>query len=163
MKELLFFILGFIPLVASFPMESMVSAETVDAKFYWLIALGFYIFWGVLGFIAYDKKKIEKHFIIFIHFPAFLCLVLIFVQDVILNSYWLTTLGVLTQLFYSVMNHLSEKIVLLLKIPFSTMNNLFVIYLVSFILMFVSFLAGVKLKVGKKPAKAVEATESVKE
>jgi hypothetical protein len=65
-----------------------------------LISILFYLYWCILGYIFYKFTKSKNIPLIICNIPAFITLILILFQEIIIKHYWPNDLGFSTQYFY---------------------------------------------------------------
>ncbi len=109
---------------------------------YKLIGIVVLLIWAVIAFAIKPYIKNTKKIIIGLNVVAFVVLVLLGIQELILNAYWFNFVGVWTQLYY----------LPLLNISFALTNwihHVFSTYCAAFLLMVIATFAGSKLRIIK--------------
>lgn len=104
-----------------------------------LIALLFLLVWGLIAFLARPRTKSTAAVILPLNLIAFLVLLLLGVQELILHAYWLNPVGWLTQFYY----------LPLLRVGFlltGWTSSVFAAYCAAFLLMLVASALGCKLR-----------------
>ena len=135
MKKLILFLLGFIPLVLGFLMNSWMMKNQSSILPFNLIGIFSLAIWTFIGYKTYEVGKPLLESAIIVNLPAFLALLLNLVQEIILGRYWFNVFGVATQFFYLPLISLSSTFTF--WSPY-----LWTVYIVGFILMFVSYYMG---------------------
>jgi len=95
--------------------------------------------WAVLSFMAFRPDGRIGRVVISLNFIAFVDLLLVAAQELVLKSYWPNTIGIYTQLFY----------LPVLDAGFALTrwtSSMFWSYLASFVLLLAASFAGCKLK-----------------
>lgn len=143
MKKLILVLIGLIPFVLGFVMNSWMMQNpnsTLPFKLIGIILLGA---WVLVGCITYKYDKTPYPAALIIHVPALLVLFLIMYQDMILGEFWSNLFGLATQVYYLPLIHISSLI-------FSFIGGGYVqmwtASIVAFLLMYGSYYVGCYFK-----------------
>ncbi len=142
MKKLVLFLLGLIPFVLGFLMHSWMMENMDSVLPYKLIGFVFLGFWIVLGFLTSDFAESQIRSAMIINLPAFLVVLFIVFQEIILGYYWTNLFGLAMQLFYLPLINISGSLIgmFLRYTPWSITGWLSCI--VGFLFMFGSYYLG---------------------
>ena len=110
MKKFLLFLIGLIPFVLGFAMNSWLMNNPNSILPFRLIGILFLVFWVWVGFITCKYAKTSYHSAVIIHLPAIFVLLLVMYQDMVLEEYWSNLLGLATQVYYLPLINLSSFI-----------------------------------------------------
>lgn len=111
MKKLILFLIGLIPFVSGFLMNSWLMQNPNSVLPFKLIGSIFLVFWVLVGSITCKFDKTPYHSAVIIHLPALLVLLLIMYQDMILGQFWSNIFGLATQFYYLPLINISSFIV----------------------------------------------------
>ncbi|MEK4628490.1 MAG: hypothetical protein ABS944_16845 [Solibacillus sp.] len=111
MKKLILFLIGIIPFVLGFLMNSWLIQNSNSILPLKLIGIILLIFWVLVGFITCKFDKTPYQSAVIIHSPALLVLLLIMYQDIILGQFWSNFFGLATQFYYLPLINISSFIV----------------------------------------------------
>ncbi|WP_353095125.1 hypothetical protein [Tissierella praeacuta] len=139
MKKLFLFLLGFIPLVLGFLMNSWLMQNHI-LKFK-LIGIIFLALWLLIGFTTCYFAKTPLKSTIIANLPAFLMLLFIMYQEIILRRYWSNIFGVATQFYYLPLINIAASFY-----PSFMIVRFWLVSLIGFLLMFSSYYLGGYLK-----------------
>ena len=98
MKKMILVLLGFTPLAIGFQMNSWIMQNSVLP--YGLIGLVFLALWVLFGYLTCAFEKTSLKSAVIANSPAFLILLLIVYQELILGQFWPNAFGVATQFYY---------------------------------------------------------------
>jgi len=145
MKKLLLVLIGLIPFVLGFAMNSWLMNNPNSILPFRLLGILFLVFWVWVGFITCKYAKTPYHSAVILHLPAFLVLLLIMYQDIVLEEYWSNLLGLATQFYYLPLINISSFIS-----SFIITGGLYVqmstAMIVAFLLMYGSYYVGCYFK-----------------
>lgn len=136
---MILFLLGLIPLILGFLMNSWMMKNMDSVLPYKLIGFIFLVFWIIVGFISYKFEEIMLKSAVIIHLPALLMLLFIMYQEIILGQYWANLLGTATQFYYLPLISISTSIV---EIFLSSINGIWSISLIALLCMIASYYIG---------------------
>ena len=139
MKKALLILIGLIPFVLGFLMNAWLMQNQDSVLPFKLIGILFLVCWGLIGFITYNFEKTPLKSTVILHIPAFLVLLLIMFQNIILAQSLSNFLGWATQFYYLPLLNLSTTIEMLL--PFNLIN-VWMTCLIAFLLMIASYYLG---------------------
>lgn len=140
MKRIFIFMLGFTPLLVGYWMEDMISRNEIAfdfRTFYNMLCFGFFLYWGLLGFLFCKFTSSKIYTAIICNFPALIVLILALVQELIYKRYWSNNLGIATQFFYLPTLRLSYIVTSIFS-----MHTMSETYIISFISMLAVFYFG---------------------
>ena len=143
---MILFLLGSIPFVFGFLMNSWLVQNQDSVLPFRLIGFIFLAFWVTVGFISYKFEKTLLKSAVIAHLPALLILLLIMYQEIILGQYWSNSFGVATQYYYLPLISISSPIVGLFSSLTSWAIHYWLTCLVVFLLMFAFYYLGGYLK-----------------
>ncbi len=136
MKKLMLFFIGFIPLPLGYIMNYIIMAVYYDKVLpYGAIGIIFLIAWFGLGLITYHLADSDKEAIVIVHLVAFVDLLLILFQEVVLKHYWYNQIGIATQFFYLPLVNIAGKFAFFF-------HRIYWIYVVAFAFMCIAFYLG---------------------
>ncbi|MFF2755149.1 hypothetical protein ACFVR1_15530 [Psychrobacillus sp. NPDC058041] len=146
MKKMILFLLGLIPFVLGFLMNSWLMQNQNSILPFKLIGIIFLVFWVLVGFITCKFEKTPLKSAVIINLPAFLILLFIMYQEIILGQYWFNIFGMATQFYYLPLLNISSSLVgiFLSLTPWAT--QIWSASLIAFLLMFASYYLGCYLK-----------------
>lgn len=150
MKRITLILLGLVPLVLGFLMNSWMMGNQNSVLPFKIIGIIFLLFWVLVGFITCDFERTPFKSAIIANLPAFLILLFLFFQEIILGRFWANMFGIVTQFYFLPLINLSSSIVgfffslIGLGIHFSLVS------LVSFLFMFGAYWFGSYLKKGQE-------------
>ena len=139
MKKLLLVLLGLIPFVLGFAMNSWLMDNPNSILPFKLIGILFLVFWVWIGFITCKYAKTPFQSAVIIHLPALFVLFLIMYQDIVLEKFWSNLFGLATQFYYLPLINLSSFI-------FSFTMTISPLMIVAFLLMYGSYYVGCYFK-----------------
>ncbi|MFF2754471.1 hypothetical protein ACFVR1_12090 [Psychrobacillus sp. NPDC058041] len=143
MKKLILFFIGLIPFVLGFLMNSWLMQNQNSILPFKLIGIIFLVFWALVGFITCKFEKTPFKSAAIINLPAFLTLLFIMYQGIILGQFWSNIFGLATQFYYLPLINISASLGIFL--PLSPLHN-WSLSLIAFLLMFASYYLGCYLK-----------------
>ena len=145
MKKLLLVLIGLIPFVLGFAMNSWLIDNPNSILPFKPIGILFLVFWVWIGFIMCKYAETPYQSAVIIHLPALFVLLLVMYQDMVLEEYWSNLLGLATQVFYLPLINLSSFI-----FSYTMTGGLYVqmstSVIVAFLLMYGSYYVGCYLK-----------------
>lgn len=144
MKRMILFLIGLIPFVLGFLMNSWLMQNPNSVLPFKLIGIIFLVCWVLVGFITCKFDKTPLKSAVIIHLPAFLVLILIMFQNIILGQSWSNLFGWAIQMYYLPLINISNTLVKI--VLFFTATHVWMMCLMSFILMFGSYYLGCNLK-----------------
>lgn len=110
MKKMILFLIGIIPFMLGFLMNSWLIQNPNSILPFKLIGIIFLVFWILVGFITCKFEKTSYLSAVTIHLPAVLVLLLIMYQDMILGQFWPNMIGLATQFYYLPLTNISSFI-----------------------------------------------------
>ena len=132
-------LLGCIPFALGGLMNWYMMANPDALPPFFLIAIGMLILWAVIAFFMMGRMQNEKKVILSLNAAALLVLILLGVQEIVLQAYWMNPAGVWTQNFYLPMLRLGFTFT-------SWTPSMFFAYTASFLLMLLASVLGCRLK-----------------
>lgn len=136
MKKLMLLFIGLIPLPLGYIMNYLMMKVYYDRVLpYGAIGIIFLIAWFGLGLTTCHFTDSDKEAVVIVHMLAFVDLLLVIFQEVILKHYWFNQIGIATQLFYLPLVNIAGKFVF-----FS--NRVYWIYVAAFAFMCIVFYLG---------------------
>lgn len=142
MKRIVLFLLGLIPFMLGYQMSSWLMQNQDSVLPFKLIGILFLIFWILVGFITSKFEKTPLMTSIILNLPAFLVLLLIMYQTIIVGQSWSTLFGWAIQLYFLPLINISSFIVG--RLFFYV--HMWSACLVAFLLMFASTYLGCYLR-----------------
>lgn len=138
MKKASLFLLGLTPLILGFLMNSWVMKNQNSVLPSKLLGVIFLMFWGLVGFRTCRVEKTILRSAAITNLPAFLMLLFVLFQEIVLGRYWANIFGVIPQFYFLPLVNISSTIIgLFFTVYFSAID------LISFLLMFgVYYLGG---------------------
>ena len=116
----------------------MLSDGDVVLPYSW-IGVCFLLIWGGIGFLLNGKGRGTKKTVIALNLIAFVDLLLLGMQELVLHAYWMNRVGSWSQLFYLPMVNLGATLT-------SWSHSMFAVYIISFLLMVGATFIGCKLR-----------------
>ena len=141
MKKIILFLIGLIPFVLGFLMNSWLMQNPNSILPSKLIGIIFLVFWVLVGFITCKFNKTPYQSAVIIQSPALLVLLLIMYQDMILGQFWSNFFGLATQFYYLPLINISSYIV-----GGGLYVQMWTASVVAFVLMYGSYYLGCYLK-----------------
>ena len=141
-KKMTLILLGFIPLVIGFIMNSWILDNPDSVLPLKLIGFIFLAFWVIVGFIGFKFERTLLKSVVIAHLPALIMLLLIMYQEVILGQFWSNLLGMATQFYYLPLVNISASVVGVFSFLFSGMKGLGSASLIALLLMFAAYYVG---------------------
>ncbi|MHA6253090.1 hypothetical protein [Oceanobacillus sp. CAU 1775] len=138
-KKMILLLLGFIPLIIGFLMNSWIIDNPDSVLPSNLIGIIFLVLWIVVGFISFTFEKSQLKSFLIVHLPAIAMFVLLMYQEMIVGGYWSNLLGVATQFYFMPMIGLAHS---LISIFIFTTKGLWLMCLLALLLMVVAFYLG---------------------
>ncbi|TCK92667.1 hypothetical protein EDC19_1820 [Natranaerovirga hydrolytica] len=142
MKKVILFLLGVIPLVLGFLIHTWMMKNQNSVLPFKLIGIIFLLFWVWVGFITCKFERTPLKSAIIANSLAFLMLLFILFQEIILGRYGANMFGIVPQLYYLPLVNISSSIVGLLYSLMGWGMQVSVISLMSFLFMFGSYYLG---------------------
>lgn len=139
MRKVMLLLLGFIPFILGFMMNAIMMQNPNFILPYMAIGILSLVIWGFIGFKTCKFGKTSLESAIIANLPALLVLLLNLFQEIILGQYWTNIVGTSTQFFYLPLINLSS-------IFTSWSPYVWPVYIVGFLLMFVSYYIGAYFK-----------------
>jgi|SRR5699024_8945331 len=139
-KKKILFLIGLTPFLLGFLMNIWVMLDGVLP--FKLIGILFLVFWATIGFISYKFEKALLKSAVIVHSPAFLMLLFMMYQEIILGQFWMNIFGSATQFFYLPLMNISVAIGGILSSLTPWAMKLWLISLIAFLLMLGSFYVG---------------------
>ena len=133
---------GFLPFVFGGLMNWYMMTNPNELPPFFLIAMGMLILWAVVSFFMMGRIQNEKKVVLSLNGVAFIVLILLGVQEMVLQAYWMNPVGTWTQFFY----------LPLLRLGFTFTSwtpSMFFAYAASFLLMLLASVLGCRLKKDK--------------
>lgn len=132
MKRVIVLLFGCVPFLIGGLLHWGITTVLPNVGFPYLVfGILFLALWSLAAYALCKNVKKPLETLILFNLPAFIVLVLIIVQEVILGSYWSNFIGMMVQVFYlPVINIVSRLVVLVLRKI--TMTP---IYSISFVMM----------------------------
>ena len=141
-KKMTLILLGFIPLVLGFIMNSWILENPDSVLPFKLIGFAFLAFWVIVGFFGFKFEKTLVKSTLIAHIPALLALLLIMYQEIILGQFWSNLLGMATQFYYLPLVNISASVVGVFSFLLSGMKGLGSASLIALLLMFAAYYLG---------------------
>ena len=110
MKKWLLVLIGLIPFVLGFAMNSWLINNPNSILPFRLLGVLFLVLWVSVGFITCKYAKTPYHSAVILHLPALFVLLLIMYQDMVLEEYWSNLFGLATQFYYLPLINISSFI-----------------------------------------------------
>lgn len=145
MKKMILFLIGLIPLLLGFLMDSRLMQVQSNFPFK-LIGIIFLGLWMFLGFKNYDFEGSPFKTSLIVHLPALIVLLAIVYQEFIVGEFSKDILGMATQLFYLPLASLSSSIITNFFSFTPWTMQVFLSSAISFLLMFICFYLGCYFK-----------------
>lgn len=142
MKKVILFILGLTPFVLGFLMNSWLMKNQNSVLPFKLIGIIFLLYWVLVGFTTCKFGKTPLKSAIIANLPAFLMLLLILFQEIVLRRYWANMFGIVTQFYYLPLVNISSSIVGFLFSLIGWGIHFTLVSLISFLFMFGSYFLG---------------------
>lgn len=98
MKRIVFLTIGILPLPLGFLLSYLALADQLIPIV--LIGLGILAFWFLVGLLSANFFRTREGAMLFLNLPALLILILVLVQSLIFQAFWLNPIGIATQYFY---------------------------------------------------------------
>ncbi|CAM5199965.1 putative protein OS=Ureibacillus acetophenoni OX=614649 GN=SAMN05877842_11742 PE=4 SV=1 [Ureibacillus acetophenoni] len=111
MKKLVLILIGLIPFVIGIQMSEWLMQHQDRVLPFKIIGIVFLIFWILVGFITSKFEKTPLKTAVIINLPAFLVLLLIMYQSIILGHSWPNLFGWATQMYFLPLNNISSYII----------------------------------------------------
>ena len=101
-KRIVLLMIGFVPLLlfGFFINHLLMTAFWYAPGPYFLISIAVIVVWFVFGMISVLLVSPKKEALLLLNASAFLVLLLIFFQELVLGHMWLNQIGLATQMFY---------------------------------------------------------------
>lgn len=141
-KKMTLFLLGLIPLVIGFIMNSWILDNPGSVLPFKLIGFIFLAFWVIVGFIGFKFERTLLKSVVIAHLPALIMLLLIMYQEIILGQFWSNLLGMATQFYYLPLVNISASVVGVFSFLLSGMKGLGSASLIALLLMFTAYYVG---------------------
>lgn len=138
-KKMILFLIGFIPLILGFLMNSWLMENQDSVLPFKLIGLLFLAFWVTVGFMSYKFEITLLKSSVVAHLPALLMLLFIMYQEIILGQYWSNLFGTATQFYYLPLINVSSSLV---GVFWSSSKGLWLACLIAFLFMLASYYLG---------------------
>jgi len=145
-KKLILFFLGLIPFVLGFLINSWLMQNQNLVFPSKLIGLIFLSFWLLIGFATSEFEKTLLKSTLIVNLPAFLMLLLIMYQEIILGHYWANIIGIAAQFYYLPLINIASSVYRIFSFLTSGITYTRWVCLVGFLLMFASYYLGGYLK-----------------
>ena len=142
-KKLTLFILGFIPLVLGFMMNSWILENQESVLPFKLIGFVFLAFWVIVGFIGFKFERTLLKSVVIAHLPALLALLLIMYQ-IISGQLW-SNVFLAAQFYYLPLMNISAAVDGIFSFLLSWDNGLGLASITAFLLMFAAYYVGYSL------------------
>ena len=136
------FLVGLIPLVLGFIMNSWILENQDSVLPFKLIGFIFLAFWVIVGFIGFKFEKTLLKSVVIAHLPALLMLLLIMYQEIILGQLWSNLFGSATQFYYLPLINISASVVGIFSFLLSGMTGVWSVCLIALLLMFTAYYLG---------------------
>lgn len=140
------FLLGLIPFVLGFFMNSWMLQNPDDVLPFKLIGFIFLVFWITVGFISYKFEKAPLKPAVIAHLPALLMLLFIMYQEIILDQYWANIFGMATQYYYLPLINIAASVVGIFSFLIPVVKGIWLASLIAFLLMFAAYYLGYYIK-----------------
>ena len=126
MKRVTLLLIGFLPLLFGIIQHHLMMTVFFDTLIPGsLIGIAVLVIWFFIGILSIKFVSSKKEAIIFVNAPAFLVLLLILFQEIVLNAFWRNNIGLGTQFFYLPLIGLTRHLSLIFPIgSFSNMSVL---------------------------------------
>ena len=143
---MILFLLGLIPFVLGFFMNSWLMQNPDSIIPFQLIGLIFLAFWLMVGFISYKFEASLLKSAVIAHLPALLMLLFIMYQEIIRGQFWSNLFGIATQLYYLPLITISSSIVGIFLSLTPWAINIWSTSIIAFLLMLASYYIGYHIK-----------------
>jgi len=140
--KLILLLLGTAPFLAGSLLNSAMELQTDEVPPFKIFGIGTLLLWALVAYIMRPKMKNMEELFVWQNLIPFLDLVLLFVQEILLRSYWDSAAGAWTQFYY----------LPVLTFGFSLTQwtgRIFAAYIASFLLMIAASFFGGKAKEGR--------------
>lgn len=137
---------GLTPIIVGYLMNTWLLQNHSSILPFTAIGLVFLAFWALVGFITCGKDRTLLKSAIVANTPAFLVLLFIVYQEIIVEKFWLNLFGMATQFYYLPVFNLSASILGTFTSITAFAVHTWSAALVGFCLLFVSFYIGGLLK-----------------
>lgn len=136
MKKLVLLLLGLIPFPVGYLVNYLMMENVfINGLHYTLVNLFCLAIWFLLGMFLHSLASTKIKAAAIANCPAFIVLLLILFQEVVLGQYWMNIVGIASQFFYMPFLYLTFRITPM----FHTMSPT---YIVAFCLMCIVFYWG---------------------
>ena len=143
---MILFLLGLIPFVLGFLMNSWLMQNPNSVLPFQIIGLIFLAFWVTVGFISYKFETSLLKSAVIAHLPALLMLLFIMYQEIILGQFWSNLFGIATQFYYLPLINISSSVVGIFLSLTPWTIHIWSASIIAFLLMFASFYLGYYFK-----------------
>jgi hypothetical protein len=145
-KKMPLFLLGLIPLVLGFFMNSWMIQNQDGVLPFKLIGFTFLAFWVMVGFISYKFEKTLLKSAVIAHLPALFILFFIMYQEIIVGQYWANVFGMATQFYYLPLINIAAAVDGIFSFLIPGAKGLGSVGLIAFLLMFGAYYLGYYFK-----------------
>jgi len=98
MKRIIFLTIGSLPLPLGILLSYLALADQLLPIV--LIGIGVLAFWFLVGLVSANFFRTREGAMLFLNLPALIMLILVLVQSLALQAFWLNPIGLATQYFY---------------------------------------------------------------
>lgn len=132
MKKIVLLLVGFLPLLFGYLLNYLMMNGNIPLL---LINIAMLIIWFFVGMFSIKlvDKKIES--LLLLNAPAFIVLLLLLFQEIVLGQYWFHPVGMATQFFYLSVLKLALSIT-------SMLHRVFYAYIIAFLFMLITSCSG---------------------
>ena len=132
MKRVLLILIGLIPLILGYLLNYLMFISMIPL---FIIYFAVWIIWFIAGLISIKLVDRKTESILLLNTPAFLFLLLVLYQEIILSQYWPNLIGVIPQLFYTPFIYIGFRIT-------PMFHSVFYAYIASFLIMLIVSFSG---------------------
>ena len=140
--QLILVIMGLIPFAFGYFMNWLIMTYQDSITLFNLVSILYLVLWGTIAYFAKSYIKSVKKIVIGQNLAAFIVLLLIGIQELILHQYWLNFVGISTQYFYLPLIRFGYLFT-------NWSNSIFIWYCAAFVMMVMVSILGCKLRRNK--------------
>ncbi|MBU5436229.1 hypothetical protein [Pseudoflavonifractor sp. MSJ-37] len=137
MRELVLVLISLLPFAGSYMLERQMTTTGVMPPFLSLATL-FLLAWGFAAWAAVRLGMTGRRVLLCLHLVPTLDLVLLAVQELILRRYWMSWLGVWSQLYYLPLVNMAARLT-------RWSGRLFMTYVTAFLMLLAAAWLGTRL------------------
>lgn len=137
--QVILVVLGLIPFALGCFMNWIMTTSSNTLPLFVLFAIFTLVIWAAIAFIVKPYIKSTKKIVIGLNLVAFVVLVLVGIQELLLHAYWQNFIGIWTQFYYLPVLNLGFILT-------SWSHTVFSAYCAAFLLMVIATLLGCQLR-----------------